>query len=121
MICDSHVIPLSPESSEPLTTGLMWFTGGKVEHIRHTSRQEDRLKRWGWIEHDGNSYGKEKLIDDKHSVKLEISHIKNDVAIVNVTTKSKKKIEKKSKNQKKQKIWKRYWYRSAIHLKLWLS
>ena len=35
----------------------------------------------------------EKLIDDKHSVKLEISHIKNDVAIVNVTTKSKKKIE----------------------------
>ena len=81
------------ESSEPLTTGLMWFTDGKVDHIRHTARQEDRLKRWGWIEHDGDSYGKEKLIDDKHSVKLEISHIKNDVAIVNVTTKSKKKIE----------------------------
>ena len=81
------------ESSIPLTTGLMWFTGDKIDFLRHDARQEDRLKRWGWIEHNGNDYGKEKLIDDKNNIKLEISHIKNDMTIINVTSKNKKKLE----------------------------
>lgn len=47
----------------PVSTGFMWYRGNQVRHTRHEARKEDKLERWGWLEHDGRNYGKQKIYD----------------------------------------------------------
>jgi hypothetical protein len=49
----------------------MWYSydgSGKME-IRHSCQHGDGLKQYGWIRHDGTSYGQQRIVD--HEMMLE--------------------------------------------------
>ncbi|KAL4168811.1 hypothetical protein KRP22_012202 [Phytophthora ramorum] len=64
----------SRTAPEFVSTGLLW--GSQIEdvsQIRHQCRQEDRLQRYGWLEHDGTNYGLQKVEDQFNRVELTTS------------------------------------------------
>jgi hypothetical protein len=48
--------------------GLAWFSGDRVDQMRHSCRDSDQLQRWGWQRHDGVGYGEQWLGDAAHGV-----------------------------------------------------
>ena len=54
---------VKPRSDEPLLMGLMWLGRQRLDELRHTCEHGDRLGRYGWVRHDGQSYGQQELID----------------------------------------------------------
>ena len=56
---------IRPRVPRSLLAGIMWFSydnrGGVA--IRHSCRHDDHLPQYGWIRHDGTSYGQEKIVD----------------------------------------------------------
>eukprot|EP00026_Physarum_polycephalum_P001358 Phypoly_transcript_01359.p1 GENE.Phypoly_transcript_01359~~Phypoly_transcript_01359.p1 ORF type:complete len:805 (+),score=137.01 Phypoly_transcript_01359:1030-3444(+) len=68
-------------SPTPLTTGLMWFSAPRLdsykeENVRHACEQHDKLKRYGWMKHDGKNYGKQEIEDPTNKVTLNTEFIK---------------------------------------------
>ncbi|KAL4150980.1 hypothetical protein PRNP1_010366 [Phytophthora ramorum] len=64
----------SRTAPEFVSAGLLW--GSQIEdvsQIRHQCRQEDRLQRYGWLEHDGTNYGLQKVEDQFNRVELTAS------------------------------------------------
>lgn len=76
-----------------LMTGMMWFGMQdfasckskahtmndhmlKFVGIRHECSMQDGM-RWGWVEHDGNNYGKEVLEDFENNLRLTITYLKS--------------------------------------------
>ncbi|MEW5316627.1 MAG: hypothetical protein WDW38_007987 [Sanguina aurantia] len=58
-----------------LLTGLMWFDPDDMEvlqsgKLRHEASQGDRLTSYGWVRHDGRSYGVQQLIDEDYNITL---------------------------------------------------
>ena len=47
-----------------LLSGLMWFVYDGQFNIRHTCEHGDHLQRYGWIRHDGTSFGQQEIIDN---------------------------------------------------------
>ena len=46
---------------------MMWMTYsyvGQQPSLRHTCEHGDQLKRYGWIRHDGASFGQQEIVDD---------------------------------------------------------
>ena len=41
----------------------MWFSYTGQLNVRHTCEHGDGLARYGWIRHDGSSYGQQQLVD----------------------------------------------------------
>ena len=64
--------------AEPVSTGLMWYASDRIDLLRHEAKQEDKLRQWGWIEHDGRAYGKHKLTDKNNAVVVETSFVKHE-------------------------------------------
>lgn len=61
----SQEIPASP------VTGILWGTqNSKHKGLRHQT-QQDELKSFDWMEHDGRSYGKERMVD--RTLELEVN------------------------------------------------
>lgn len=58
--------------------GLMWYFPYKLqpngEGIRHWCKQDDRLHKYGWLQHDGTNFGIQEIHDGNHL--LETSFIK---------------------------------------------
>jgi len=48
---------------QSLLFGMMWTPDEGPANLRHTCEQGDLLKRYGWNEHDGSSYGSQ-IIED---------------------------------------------------------
>lgn len=51
----------------------MWFDPDDMEtargpRVRHEAKQDDRLLRYGWIRHDGRSYGRQTLFDEEYNI-----------------------------------------------------
>lgn len=51
-----------------LVFGMMWWDhmrgpGAALQSLRHEARHEDGMKRFGWTEHDGRSYGRQEVED----------------------------------------------------------
>lgn len=57
----------------------MWHGGdgrAGVEALRHECSEGDGLGPYGWIEHDGASYGKQEVVDKRAGVRLVTSVVK---------------------------------------------
>ena len=57
----------------------MWHDGdGSVgnEALRHECSEGDGLGPYGWVEHDGRSYGRQEIEDRKAGVRLVTSMVK---------------------------------------------
>lgn len=55
-------------TARPLLLGMMWFdpTDAATVHqeaIRHEAQQGDKLSSYGWVRHDGRSYGRQEIAD----------------------------------------------------------
>ncbi|CAL8078332.1 unnamed protein product [Orchesella dallaii] len=52
-----------------LITGLMWLIPSTIQtegpQLRHLCLQEDKLKRYGWVEHDGVNFGVQEIADKR--------------------------------------------------------
>eukprot|EP00899_Mesostigma_viride_P027617 jgi/Mesvir1/803/Mv17396-RA.1 len=51
---------------QSLLAGLMWFDPQNTQEglqLRHSCEQGDRLSQYGWLRHDGRSYGRQDLFD----------------------------------------------------------
>lgn len=60
----------------------MWYNaeknGAGLSGIRHQCRDEDGLLGWGWYEHNGRSYGFERLPDVENKVELQVYWVKHE-------------------------------------------
>lgn len=58
----------------------MWHGGdghnGGVGALRHECSEGDGLGPYGWVEHDGRSYGKQDIEDKKAGIRLVTSMVK---------------------------------------------
>lgn len=62
---------LRPRVPKSLVFGSMWCdptSPSVLERIRHEARQEDGLKQYGWVAHDGETFGRQGLIDEKFNI-----------------------------------------------------
>ena len=61
----------SPTEDGGLLTGLMWFgfADGERTPIRHKCDLDDSI-RFGWMRHDGRSYGEQVITDTREGVRL---------------------------------------------------
>ena len=50
--------------SRSLLSGMMWFVYDGQFNIRHTCEHGDKLQRYGWVRHDGTSFGQQEIIDN---------------------------------------------------------
>lgn len=68
----------------------MWHEGdghAGVKALRHECSEGDKLGPYGWVEHDGISYGKQEIIDQRAGVRLVTSMVK-PVQLLDPTTSS---------------------------------
>ncbi|DBA00262.1 TPA: hypothetical protein N0F65_007906 [Lagenidium giganteum] len=50
-----------------LSAGLLWGSQHEdVSQLRHWCRQEDRLQKYGWLQHDGRTFGHQ-TVEDQHN------------------------------------------------------
>ncbi|PRP80049.1 hypothetical protein PROFUN_10732 [Planoprotostelium fungivorum] len=75
---------MKTRSERPFLTGLMWNTVGSrsfyqsdFENMRHTCEQGDNMQRYGWIRHDGQTFGEQEVIDKKMSLNVSTIFVKN--------------------------------------------
>ncbi|CAI8033803.1 Mannosyl-oligosaccharide glucosidase [Geodia barretti] len=62
---------IRPRVPRSLLAGIMWYSNdgsGRME-IRHSCQHGDDLRQYGWIRHDGTSYGQQRIVD--HEMMLE--------------------------------------------------
>jgi mannosyl-oligosaccharide glucosidase len=59
--------------------GVMWFDATThrlqsftPDSIRHEAQQQDKLTSYGWLRHDGRSYGRQQLIDGDFNITLQM-------------------------------------------------
>ncbi|RLN26408.1 hypothetical protein BBO99_00008045 [Phytophthora kernoviae] len=65
----------SRTQSAYVSAGLLWGSQHEdVSQLRHQCRQEDRLQRYGWLQHDGSSYGLQTVEDQYNRVELTTSY-----------------------------------------------
>ncbi|KAG7390199.1 hypothetical protein PHYBOEH_007073 [Phytophthora boehmeriae] len=58
-----------------VSAGLLWGSQHEdVSQLRHQCRQEDRLQRYGWLQHDGSNYGLQTVEDQYNRVELTTSY-----------------------------------------------
>ncbi|KAF8069561.1 GCS1 [Scenedesmus sp. PABB004] len=63
-----HYFGMRTRTEQPLVMGLMWFDPAdpatvQSAAIRHEAQQGDGLASFGWVRHDGRSYGRQELVD----------------------------------------------------------
>uniref|UniRef100_A0AAV1V5C8 Mannosyl-oligosaccharide glucosidase n=1 Tax=Peronospora matthiolae TaxID=2874970 RepID=A0AAV1V5C8_9STRA len=60
-----------------VSAGLLWTSQlDDVSQLRHECRQEDQLQRYGWLEHDGTSYGRQRIEDQFNRLDLTTSYVR---------------------------------------------
>ena len=57
-----------------LIAGAMWFTYDGQFNVRHTCEHGDHLHRYGWIRHDGTSFGQQEIVDNSERDALTCTH-----------------------------------------------
>ncbi|KAF9932232.1 Processing alpha glucosidase I [Linnemannia zychae] len=64
---------------DSLMTGLMWFGTqdfSGLKNIRHGCEEGDKLEKYGWLKHDGRTFGTQQLKDTRNNVELTTEFIK---------------------------------------------
>eukprot|EP00878_Enallax_costatus_P009274 GHUV01009693.1.p1 GENE.GHUV01009693.1~~GHUV01009693.1.p1 ORF type:complete len:248 (+),score=66.88 GHUV01009693.1:169-912(+) len=64
-------------TSRPLLLGTMWFDPEDPatitqQRIRHEAQQEDKLDSYGWVRHDGRSYGRQQMLDGDYQLTIQM-------------------------------------------------
>ncbi|CAI5741675.1 unnamed protein product [Hyaloperonospora brassicae] len=60
-----------------VSAGLLWTSHlDDVSQLRHDCRQEDHLQRYGWLEHDGSSYGRQTVEDQFNRLHVSTSYVR---------------------------------------------
>ncbi|KOC71009.1 Mannosyl-oligosaccharide glucosidase [Habropoda laboriosa] len=58
---------LKTRDPHSLVTGLMWYFPHLLRQdgsgLRHWCEQSDRIERYGWLEHDGRTFGVQEIVD----------------------------------------------------------
>ena len=91
---DDRVVPrsgvyfgLKTHEAYPILTGLAWNAATQVPQavqdprmatgpvLRHSCHHFHRLQSWGWLAHNGRSYGRQKIGDNRTGVSLTIEFI----------------------------------------------
>lgn len=70
---------LRTRSPNSLMLGLMWFSGQSSDdkiQIRHSCEQSDKLRRYGWIRHDGINFGTQEIVDNENGCMLTTDFVK---------------------------------------------
>jgi Glycosyl hydrolase family 63 N-terminal domain len=72
---------LRTRSATPLSTGLLWTSTPTQEphrfiRERRYTCEQGRDLSYSWQEHDGRTYGKQKIVDSKHNLQLTTSFVK---------------------------------------------
>ncbi|MBN3311141.1 MOGS glucosidase, partial [Amia calva] len=64
---------MKTRSPKSIVTGLMWMRqdGGGDVNLRHTCEQGDRLQSYGWLMHDGVSFGIQEIRDTDFTLTTE--------------------------------------------------
>ncbi|BBN11838.1 mannosyl-oligosaccharide glucosidase [Marchantia polymorpha subsp. ruderalis] len=71
-----NYLGIRSRTPQSLLAGLMWLgvKDGRYA-IRHTCEESDKLARYGWLRHDGSTYGRQELLDQ--GVTLTTSFLKS--------------------------------------------
>ncbi len=64
-------------TERPLLLGMMWFDPADAatvtqQQLRHEASQGDGLNSYGWLRHDGRSYGRQRLVDGDYEISLQM-------------------------------------------------
>lgn len=64
-------------TARPLLLGLMWFDPSdpatiQQQAIRHEAQQGDKLASYGWVRHDGRSYGRQEITDGDYQLSVQM-------------------------------------------------
>lgn len=60
-----------------VAAGLLWGSQHEdISQLRHACRQEDRLQKYGWLQHDGRSYGLQSIEDQFNRVQLRTHYVR---------------------------------------------
>lgn len=60
-----------------VTAGLLWGSQHEdISQLRHACRQEDRLQKYGWLQHDGRNYGLQSVEDQFNRVQLRTHYVR---------------------------------------------
>ncbi|KAG0053545.1 Processing alpha glucosidase I [Gryganskiella cystojenkinii] len=68
-----------PRLPNSVMTGLMWFGTqdySGLDNIRHGCEEGDKFEKYGWLKHDGRSFGVQQLKDTRNNVELTTDFIK---------------------------------------------
>ncbi|KAK9768353.1 Processing alpha glucosidase I [Basidiobolus ranarum] len=68
-----------PRVPESLLTGLMWFGLDDIQsfqHIRHSCEQGDNLDSYGYLRHDGRTFGQQEIKDSANNIILTTEFVK---------------------------------------------
>ncbi|KAF9384276.1 Processing alpha glucosidase I [Podila verticillata] len=68
-----------PRLPDSVMTGLMWFGMQDyhgADNIRHGCEERDGFEKYGWLKHDGRSFGVQQLKDTANNVELTTEFIK---------------------------------------------
>jgi mannosyl-oligosaccharide glucosidase len=57
-----------------LVAGLMWFDPDGGDAVRHAALPSDGVTTFGWLQHDGRGYGRQRIVDGK--LELHISWVR---------------------------------------------
>ena len=74
-------------SARPVSTGLMWFAGDHVDGeaaaagVRHAAEMGDKLKKWGWVAHDGADFGRHDLTDPDAAVQMTADFVRDGAVV----------------------------------------
>jgi len=69
---------MKTKSKESLVTGLMWMRQNRkypLKKLRHSCKHEDKLKKYGWIKHDGVNFGVQNISDQGFNLKTQFVKI----------------------------------------------
>jgi hypothetical protein len=73
-------VGLRSRSADSPLVGLMWYKpsleGQGMRQIRHTCTYYDQLTKYGWQEHDGQSFGYQTIDDPQNGAELQVEWIK---------------------------------------------
>jgi hypothetical protein len=69
------LLHLACRTARPLLLGMMWFDPSDAatvhqEAIRHEAQQGDKLTSYGWVRHDGRSYGRQEIADGDYQLSV---------------------------------------------------
>jgi mannosyl-oligosaccharide glucosidase len=74
---------IQSDSPDTLPSGLMWFTPSSWTKMRHFCEDDDTIPFFGWLKHDGDSFGLQTIEDELNKVQLTTVFLKDGGLIMN--------------------------------------